>query len=98
METKPEGMTLSRAAMSNTIALKPEKLTLRQILSVRCPMCGAKPKNRCTASTGHPSAKTHLDRDLAAAKYARPESSGQAFLRIIKALSDRGLRVLSQHK
>jgi hypothetical protein len=76
----------------------PEKLTLKQILSVRCPMCGAKPKAQCTASTGHPSAKTHLDRDLAAAKYARPESSGDAFLRVLKAMTSRGLRLLSQHK
>ncbi len=84
--------------MSNTIAVKPEKFTLRQILSVRCPMCGAKPKERCTASTGHPSSKTHLDRDLAAARYARPESSLQAILRILQALTSRGLRLLSQHR
>jgi hypothetical protein len=84
--------------MFNTIVVKPEKLTLKQILSVRCPMCGAKPKERCTASTGHPSAKTHLDRDLAAAKHARPESSGDAALRILKAITSRGLRILTQHK
>lgn len=84
--------------MFNTMVVKPEKLTLKQILSVRCPMCGAKPKEKCTASTGHPSAKTHLDRDLAAAKYARPETSGQAVLRILKAITSRGLRLLTQHK
>jgi hypothetical protein len=84
--------------MFNTIVVKPEKLTLKQILSVRCPMCGAKPKEKCTASTGHPSAKTHLDRDLAAAKYARPESSREAALRILKAITSRGLRLLTQHK
>ncbi|MGO9647160.1 MAG: hypothetical protein ACLPOO_03815 [Terriglobales bacterium] len=71
---------------------------MKQILSVGCPMCGAKPKEQCKASTGHPSAKTHLDRDLAAAKYARPESSGQAVLRIVQAITSRGLRILSQHK
>ena len=84
--------------MLNTIVVKSEKLTLKQILSVRCPMCGAKPKQPCTASTGHPSAKTHLDRDLAAAKHARPESPGDALLRILKAMTSRGLRLLSQHK
>jgi hypothetical protein len=84
--------------MLNTIVVKPENLTLKQILSVRCPMCGAKPKEQCKASTGHPSAKTHLDRDLAAAKYARPESSGQAVLRVLKAMTSRGLRLLTQHK
>lgn len=81
--------------MLNTIAVKPGKLTLKQILSVRCPMCGAKAKARCTASTGHPSAKTHLDRDLAAVKYARPESSGDALLRILQAITSRGLRILT---
>lgn len=84
--------------MLNTIVVKSGKLTLKQKLSVRCPMCGAKPKAQCTASTGHPSAKTHLDRDLAAARFARPESSGDAILRILKGITSRGLRLLSQHK
>jgi len=83
--------------MLNNVGVEPEKLTLRQILSVRCPMCGAKPKAKCTLSTGHPSTKTHLARGLAAAKVSRPESSGQAVLRILKAITSRGLRVL-QHK
>jgi len=51
-----------------------EKLTLRHILSVRCPVCRAKPKEKCTLSTGHPCVKTHHDRSMAAAKTeaARP--------------------------
>ena len=84
--------------MLNNIAVKPEKLTLGHILSVRCPMCGAMPKQKCTLSTGHPSIKTHLNRELAAAKVARPENSGQAALRILKAVTSRGLRVIFQHK
>jgi hypothetical protein len=84
--------------MSNNAGVKAGKLTLRQKLSVRCPMCGAKPKARCTLSTGHPSSKTHLDRDLAAAKVARPENSGQAILRFLMAVTSRGFRVLFQHK
>jgi hypothetical protein len=84
--------------MLNTMIVRSEKLTLKQILSVRCPKCGAKPKARCTASTGQPSAKTHLDRDLAAAKYASPESSGDAVLRVLQALTSRGLRILTKHK
>ena len=84
--------------MLNNIAVKPEKLTLGHILSVRCPMCGAKPKQKCTLSTGHPSVKTHLNRELAAAKVACPENSGQAALRILKAVTSRGLHVLFQHK
>jgi hypothetical protein len=83
--------------MLNNVRVKPEDLTLRQILSVRCPMCRAKPKERCTLSTGHPSAKTHLAR-LAASKVARPENFGQAALRILKKLTSRGLGLLFQHK
>jgi hypothetical protein len=83
--------------MLNNVAVKPGKLTLGQILSVRCPMCGAKPKQRCTLSTGHPSTKTHLDRELAAAKGTRPEGSTQAALRVLKAFMS-SLRVLFQHK
>jgi hypothetical protein len=84
--------------MLNNIGVKPEKLALGRILSVRCPMCGAKPKEKCTLSTGHPSTKTHLDRELAAAKVSRPENSGLAALRMLKTITSRGLRVLFQHK
>ena len=84
--------------MLNNIVVKPQKLGLGQILSVRCPRCGAKPKEKCTLSTGHPSTKTHLDREVAAAKVSRPESSGLSALRMLKAATSRGLRVLFQHK
>jgi hypothetical protein len=84
--------------MLNNILVKPKKLKLGHILSVRCPRCGAKPKEKCTLSTGHPSQKTHLDRELAAAKVSRPENPGQSAMRILKAVTSRGLRVLFQHK
>jgi len=41
--------------------------------------------------------KTHLDRDLAAAKSGRPDNFGQATLRNLKAATSRGLRVLFHH-
>lgn len=84
--------------MLNNLGVDPGKLTLRQILSVRCPMCRAKPKEKCTLSTGHPSSKTHLDRELAAAKASRPENSGLALLRVLQEITTHGLRVLFQHK
>ena len=84
--------------MFNDVDLKPEELTIGHILSVRCPMCGAKPKEKCTLTTGHPSIKTHIARRLAAAKVSRPENSGYAALRFLRALTGRGLRVLFQHK
>jgi hypothetical protein len=73
-------------------------LTERQILSVRCPVCRAKPKEKCTLSTGHPSNKTHLARGQAAANAPPPESSGHAALRFLRTVTTRGLRVLFQQK
>ena len=84
--------------MLNNIGVKPEKLALGHILSVRCPRCGAKPKEKCTMSTGHPSTKTHLIREVAAAKVSAPDNVAQTVLRIMKAVTSRGLRVLFQHK
>ena len=84
--------------MLNNTGVKSGKLTLGKILSVRCPMCGAKPKEKCKLSTGHPSLKTHLDRELFAAKSSGPENSSQAALRVLKTAMSRGLRVLFQHK
>jgi hypothetical protein len=73
------------------------QLTLRQILSVRCPTCRAQPKEKCTLSTGHPCLKTHLARTQAAAKVSRPENSGQTALRTLKAFTKRA-RALFQNK
>jgi hypothetical protein len=83
--------------MLNNLEVKPE-LTLQHILSVRCPMCRAKPKEQCTLSTGHPSTKTHLARGLAAAKVPRPENPGYALLRVLKEVASRGLRAIFQRK
>jgi hypothetical protein len=79
--------------MPNNTVVEPAKLTLRQVLSVRCPMCGAKPKEKCILSTGHPCKKTHHDRRLSAAKMSCPESFAQAALRILKKATS-GLGVL----
>jgi hypothetical protein len=61
-------------------------------------MCRAKPKEQCTQMTGHPSAKTHLARALAAAKVPAPDNPAQATLRFLKSITSRGLRALFQHK
>jgi hypothetical protein len=82
----------------STEQIKPEALTLRHILSVRCPMCRAKAKEQCTLTTGHPSDKTHLARQLAASKVSRPENSGLAALRSLKTATGRGLRSLFPQK
>ena len=59
-------------------------------------MCGAKPKEKCTLSTGKPSAKTHNDRSLAAAKTGPPENMAQAAARVLKA-GTRGFYTLFHH-
>ncbi|MGB6481384.1 MAG: hypothetical protein WBF15_20015 [Candidatus Sulfotelmatobacter sp.] len=83
--------------MNNT-SVEVAKLTVRHILSVRCPMCRAKPKEPCTLSTGHPSAKTHLARGLAAAKVPPPANFGQAALLFLKSITGRGYRALFHQK
>lgn len=70
------------------------QLTLKQILSVQCPVCRAKPKEQCTLTTGHPSIKTHTKRAAAATKTCRPESSGEAALRSLWSSAASGLRTL----
>ena len=78
--------------------VKTEQLTLQHILSVRCPMCRAKPKEHCVLSTGHPCVKTHHARTLAAATVPPPERLVQRALRTLKQGTSRGFRVLFQHK
>lgn len=85
-------------AMRNTMEVQTGTLTKRRILSVPCPVCRAKPKEKCTLSTGHPSDKTHLDRGLAAAKAPPPEGSVLAALRSLGTLTGHGLRALFHHK
>jgi hypothetical protein len=80
-------ITISKLAMLNNAGIKAEKLTVRRILSVRCPVCRAKPKEKCTLSTGHPCVKTHHGRSVAAAEAGGRETFGQAALRILKATS-----------
>ena len=84
--------------MLNNTGVQPEKLTLKRILSVSCPRCRAKAKEKCTLSTGHPSLKTHADRELAAAKVPPPQNFGQSGLRMLKAITNRGLRILFQNR
>lgn len=64
------------------------------MLSVNCPVCGAKPKERCKLSTGKPCVKTHLDRSLAAAKAGQPDNFLQSALRILKTTTSRGFQIL----
>jgi hypothetical protein len=61
-------------------------------------MCRAKPGEKCTLTTGHPSEKTHLARGLAAAKVPPPDNYAQAFLRLLKRVTSGGIRALFRRK
>jgi hypothetical protein len=78
--------------MLNNTGVESEKLPLRHILSVRCPVCRAKPKEKCTLSTGHPCVKTHHARSAAAAEAGSPGNFVEAALRILKAAAGRSQR------
>lgn len=69
-------------------------MSLRLVLSVSCPVCGAKPKEKCKLSTGKPCVKTHLDRSLAAGKASPPDNFVQSALRILKTTTSRGFHML----
>jgi len=76
----------------------PEKLTPRQVLAVRCPVCLAKPREKCTLSTGKPCLKTHLERRLFAAKMSRSENLGQATVRVVREATSRTFDLLFHHR
>jgi hypothetical protein len=90
-------MSLKAAALS-TVEVKTAQLSLKQILSVPCPVCRAKPKEQCTFTTGHPSVKTHIKRALASTKASRSGSSGQAALRSLQGFATRSFRALFRPK
>jgi len=47
--------------------MKAAELTLKQILAVRCPTCGATPQERCELTGGQSRTEPHRDRRLTAA-------------------------------
>ena len=49
-------------------AVKTKELTLKQILSVPCPTCGAAIKEACELHTGARRTEPHRDRKLSAAE------------------------------
>jgi hypothetical protein len=49
-----------------SLAMKKE-LSPKQVLAVRCPTCGAAPREKCELSTGQPRTEPHRDRRLIAA-------------------------------
>jgi hypothetical protein len=85
-------------AILNAVGVKTGQLSLKRILSVRCPVCRAKPKEQCTLTTGHPSIKTHAERAVAAAKAPCPESFVPAALRSLRALAASGFRAVFHSK
>jgi hypothetical protein len=54
--------------VGNLYAVKTKDLTLKQILSVPCPTCGATNPEACELHTGDPRTEPHRDRKLSAAE------------------------------
>jgi hypothetical protein len=52
--------------------MKIRDLTEDQLLSVRCPTCGAAIKERCELNTGRPRNEPHRDRKFLAAEAVEP--------------------------
>jgi hypothetical protein len=59
----------------NYVAVKTKELTLKQILSVPCPTCGAETEKACELHTGAPRTGPHRDRRLSAAEVVETKSS-----------------------
>ena len=53
--------------MSHHAVMKTKELTPKQILSVRCPTCGAATGEVCELNSGAPRTEPHRDRRLSAA-------------------------------
>jgi len=52
----------------NHVAVKTKELTLKQILSVPCPTCGAATEEACELQSGARRTEPHRDRKLSAAE------------------------------
>jgi hypothetical protein len=76
--------------------MQTQKLALKRVLSVRCPMCGAPPSKKCRLSTGGLSLQVHFDREKAAARVATPDNFSQATMRFVWETTVRGFRGIFQ--
>lgn len=52
------------------VSVVKKKLSPKQLLTIRCPTCGAAPGEKCELSTGQPRTEPHRDRRLIAADRA----------------------------
>jgi hypothetical protein len=57
------------------VAVKTKELTLKQILSVPCPTCGAATEEACELHTGAMRTEPHRDRKLSAAEAVEMKTS-----------------------
>jgi hypothetical protein len=58
--------------------VKTKELTLKQILFVPCPTCGAATKEVCELHTGAPRIEPHRDRKLSAAETVEAKTRKQS--------------------
>jgi hypothetical protein len=60
---------------SHYVVVKTKELTLKQVLSVPCPTCGAAVKEACELHTGALRTEPHRDRKLSAAEAVETKAS-----------------------
>ena len=65
-------VTIDHLAANRILHYEVMKVLRELALLIRCPVCGAKPKQKCELSTGLPRTEPHLERCLAVENAAQP--------------------------
>ncbi len=65
------------AVQSHHVAMKTKELTLKEMLSVSCPTCGAAIAEPCELHSGARRTEPHRDRKLCAAEAVEMETSSR---------------------
>ncbi len=73
--------------MSHYAVMKTKELTPKQILSVRCPTCGAATGEVCELNSGAPRTEPHRDRKLLAADVVEMKLSKRSRSGILPAVA-----------
>jgi hypothetical protein len=57
-----------RLVLSHRMGMRKSDLTVKQLLAVHCPTCGAAPGERCSLHSGALRSEAHVDRKFSAAE------------------------------
>lgn len=75
-----------RRETSHHAVMKTNELTSKQILSVRCPTCGAATGEVCELNSGAPRTEAHRDRKFSAADAVEMKLSKRRIRHLLRAL------------